>query len=307
LYLTKGVNGIPPTYPGPDWFNIIQSELLEILRQANIKPDKNTTDQIMTALKKLFITNSGSAGAIAGLTGQNNTFPYFTGEDTMALTPLSAFVRSILGKTTASEFIKAIGLSPDTLLSKGRMTALSGTAQGNAGLQMYEAYNNGYPITYGNVLHLKGATASGEGELLIGWSGTSGAHAPVYIRSRRDSADASWSEWAQVYTSKDSFNAATATKLQTPRKINGTAFDGTRDITISSTDSGAVRDFRYTSEVFHNPGGNQITWTFRAPSGCVLSGINVQETGSNSADNIGGVYYKQTQIYINGGWRTVSG
>ncbi|EPV9272565.1 phage tail protein [Salmonella enterica subsp. enterica serovar Newport] len=307
LYFTEGGNGIPPTYPGPDWFNIIQSELLEILRQANIKPDKNTTNQIMTALKKLFITNSGSAGAIAGLTGQNNTFPYFTGEDTMALTPLSAFVRSILGKNSASEFIKAIGLSPDILLSKGPVTALSSTAQGNAGLQMYEVYNNGYPTAYGNVLHLKGAAASGEGELLIGWSGTSGAHAPVYIRSKRDTTDAVWSEWAQVFTSKDSFNAASATKLQTPRKINGTAFDGTRDITISSTDSGAVRDFRYTSEVFHNPGGNEISWVFRAPSGCVLSGINVQETGSNSADNIGGVYYKQTQIYINGGWRTVSG
>ncbi|EPX9236381.1 phage tail protein, partial [Shigella boydii] len=294
-------------YPGPDWFNIIQSELLEILRQANIKPDKNTTDQIMTALKKLFITNSGSAGAIAGLTGQNNIFPYFTGKDTMALTPLSAFVRSILGKNSASEFIKAIGLSPDILLSKGPVTALSSTAQGNAGLQMYEVYNNGYPTAYGNVLHLKGAAASGEGELLIGWSGTSGAHAPVYIRSRRDTTDAVWSEWAQVFTSKDSFNAASATKLQTPRKINGTAFDGTRDITISSTDSGAVRDFRYTSEVFHNPGGNEISWVFRAPSGCILSGINVQETGKSSADNIGGVYYKQTQIYINGGWRTVSG
>ncbi|EJH1212906.1 phage tail protein [Escherichia coli] len=110
LYFTEGGNGIPPTYPGPDWFNIIQSELLEILRQANIKPDKNTTDQIMTALKKLFITNSGSAGAIAGLTGQNNTFPYFTGEDTMALTPLSAFVRGILGKTTAGEIIDALSL-----------------------------------------------------------------------------------------------------------------------------------------------------------------------------------------------------
>ncbi|WP_338301238.1 phage tail protein [Escherichia coli] len=108
LYFTEGGNGIPPTYPGPDWFNIIQSELLEILRQANIKPDKNTTDQIMTALKKLFITNSGSAGAIAGLTGQNNTFPYFTGEDTMALTPLSAFVRGILGKNTAGEIIDAL-------------------------------------------------------------------------------------------------------------------------------------------------------------------------------------------------------
>ncbi|MBZ9528085.1 phage tail protein [Escherichia coli] len=110
LYFTEGGNGIPPTYPGPDWFNIIQSELLEILRQANIKPDKNTTDQIMTALKKLFITNSGSAGAIAGLTGQNNTFPYFTGEDTMALTPLSAFVRGILGKNTAGEIIDALSL-----------------------------------------------------------------------------------------------------------------------------------------------------------------------------------------------------
>ncbi|EOA4938424.1 phage tail protein [Escherichia coli] len=307
LYFTEGGNGIPPTYPGPDWFNIIQSELLEILRQANIKPDKNTTNQIMTALKKLFITNSGSAGAIAGLTGQNNTFPYFTGEDTMALTPLSAFVRSILGKNSASEFIKAIGLSPDILLSKGLVTALSGTAQGYAGLQMYEAYSNGYPTAYGNVLHLKGAAASGEGELLIGWSGTSGAHAPVYIRSRRDTTDAAWSEWAQVFTSKDSFNAATATKLQTPRRINNVLFDGTRDITISSTDSGAVRDFRYTSEVFHNPGGNEISWVFRAPSGCILSGINVQDTGRSSADNIGGVYYKQTQIYINGGWRTVSG
>ncbi|EIN6833032.1 phage tail protein [Escherichia coli] len=110
LYFTEGGNGIPPTYPGPDWFNIIQSELLEILRQANIKPDKNTTDQIMTALKKLFITNSGSAGAIAGLTGQNNTFPYFTGKDTMALTPLSAFVRGILGKNTAGEIIETLSL-----------------------------------------------------------------------------------------------------------------------------------------------------------------------------------------------------
>ena len=118
LYFTEGGNGIPPTYPGPDWFNIVQSEMLEILRQANIKPDKNTTNQIMTALKKLFITNSGSAGAIAELTGQNNTFPYFTGEDTMSLTPLSAFVRSILGKESATDFadaLKVIKQSGDTM------------------------------------------------------------------------------------------------------------------------------------------------------------------------------------------------
>lgn len=137
-------------------------------------------------------------------------------------------------------------ISIPTITSRGRVTALTGTTQGaTTGLQMYEAYNNGYPSTYGNVLHLKGATAVGEGELLIGWSGTSGAHAPVHVRSRRDTDTASWSEWAQVYTSKDSIpgvnatgnqnttgNAASATKLQTARTIGGVSFNGTANINL---------------------------------------------------------------------------
>ncbi len=89
----------------------------------------------------------------------------------------------------------------NTLVSRNRVTALSGSAKGTPGIQMYEAYNNGYPTTYGNVLHLTGVTAVGEGELLIGWSGTSGDHAPAFIRSRRDTTDANWSPWAQLYTS----------------------------------------------------------------------------------------------------------
>ncbi|HAF1541332.1 TPA: phage tail protein [Salmonella enterica] len=307
LYFTEGGNGIPPTYPGPDWFNIIQSELLEILRQANIKPDKNTTDQIMTALKKLFITNSGSAGAIAGLTGQNNTFPYFTGKDTMALTPLSAFVRGILGKNDAGEFIKAIGLSADTLSSKGQVAALSNNTQGTVGLQMYEAYNNDYPTPYGNVLHLKGATASGEGELLIGWSGTGGAHAPVYIRSRRDAAEANWSEWAQVFTSKDNFNAATATKLQTARKINGVPFDGSRDITLSAGMSQHDADARYLQNLQRgapvSPGKIDEYGPAEAPVGCFLSNCRHDATTRYGVLTT----YRPLQMYINNAWRTING
>ncbi|HCS5018673.1 TPA: tail fiber protein [Escherichia coli] len=133
----------------------------------------------------------------------------------------------------------------NTLVGRGRVTALTGSAKGTPGIQMYEVYNNGYPTAYGNLLHLGGSTALGEGELLIGWSGTSGAHAPVYIRSRRDTADAPWSDWAQVYTARDSIpgvnttgnqdttgNAATATKLKTARKIGGVSFDGTGDINL---------------------------------------------------------------------------
>ncbi|EMV8927246.1 TPA: phage tail protein [Escherichia coli] len=88
----------------------------------------------------------------------------------------------------------------NTLVSRNRVAALSGSEKGVPGIQMYEAYNNGYPYAYGNVLHLTGVSATGEGELLIGWSGTSGAHAPAYIRSRRDTDDAQWSGWAQLYT-----------------------------------------------------------------------------------------------------------
>ncbi|ENS2436931.1 tail fiber protein [Escherichia coli] len=148
----------------------------------------------------------------------------------------------------------------NTLVSRGRVTALSGSTQGTAGIQMYEAYNNSYPTTYGNVLHMKGASAAGEGELLIGWSGTSGAHAPVFIRSRRDYTGAAWSEWAQVYTAKDSIpgvnttgnqnttgNAATATKLQTARKIAGVAFDGSADITLTATNVNAYTKTEVTN------------------------------------------------------------
>ncbi|CAI6159350.1 prophage tail fiber N-terminal domain-containing protein [Escherichia coli] len=108
-------------------------------------------------------------------------------------------------KPTASE-IGALpsggtAVSSVNLSSKGRVTALTDNTQGATGLELYEVYNNGYPTAYGNIIHLKGMTAVGEGELLIGWSGTSGAHAPAFIRSRRDTTDANWSPWAQLYTS----------------------------------------------------------------------------------------------------------
>lgn len=70
--------------------------------------------------------------------------------------------------------------------------------------------------------------------------------------------------------------------------------------------NGGVQDVRYGSEMYYNPGGNQVSWTFRSPSGHGLSGINVQETGRNSADNIGGVYYRPLQKLINGTWYNVA-
>ncbi|ECJ0198435.1 tail fiber protein, partial [Salmonella enterica] len=82
---------------------------------------------------------------------------------------------------------------------RGTLPALTGTTRGSdGGLIMGEVYNNGYPTEYGNILRL---TGTGDGEILIGWSGVNGAPAPAYIRSHRDTPDAEWSEWAMLYTS----------------------------------------------------------------------------------------------------------
>ncbi|ECZ4499670.1 tail fiber protein [Salmonella enterica] len=90
-------------------------------------------------------------------------------------------------------------VAANRLTSRGALPALTGTTRGSdSGLIMGEVYNNGYPTQYGNILRL---TGTGEGEILIGWSGVSGAPAPAYIRSHRDTDDAEWSEWAMFYTS----------------------------------------------------------------------------------------------------------
>ncbi|EGD7559791.1 phage tail protein [Shigella sonnei] len=71
-------------------------------------------------------------------------------------------------------------------------------------------------------------------------------------------------------------------------------------------DSRYVRDIRLGGAATYKPTNNGMTWTHQAPSGCVYSGIIVQDTGSNSADNIGGVYYRPVQKYINGTWYNVA-
>ena len=84
--------------------------------------------------------------------------------------------------------------------SRGNVTCETGVTGRPAvnGLSMSQAYNNGYPTPYGNVISLKG---TGDGQILVGWSGTDGAHAPVYVRSKRDNTStANWSDWAQFYT-----------------------------------------------------------------------------------------------------------
>lgn len=76
----------------------------------------------------------------------------------------------------------------------GRLTAGTTTAR-QAGLRMYEIYNNGYPITYGNVLQMNGA--NGVSQLALQWHGTE-----MYYRSAPDTST-TFSSWARVWNSNN--------------------------------------------------------------------------------------------------------
>lgn len=67
-----------------------------------------------------------------------------------------------------------------------------------------------------------------------------------------------------------------------------------------------VTSVRMGSAASYKPSSNGVSWTQNLGSGLVMTGIIVQETGSNSADNIGGIYYRPVQYCINGTWYTAA-
>lgn len=197
-WFTEGDKNKGISWIGQDWLNILQAELLNVLSEAGIKPDKGKLNQLTLSIKTIITANA--------YTQANNLKEIF---DAGIEAQAAARGHLGLGKLATKDSLgpadvgalpaEGTAVAADRLVSRGALPALTGTTRGSdSGLIMGEVYNNGYPTQYGNVLRL---TGTGDGEILIGWSGVNGAPAPAYIRSHRDTADAEWSEWAMFYTS----------------------------------------------------------------------------------------------------------
>lgn len=124
------------------------------------------------------------------------------------------------------------------LISRGSLAAYEegSTTKGESGVNLYTIYNNGYPVTYGNLLHING---SGAGQLLAEWC-RSATLGHLYYRSKRDNSDNGWSAWGKVAFVTD--NVATASKWITARKITlsgsvtgSVSIDGSGDVTLATT------------------------------------------------------------------------
>ncbi|WP_462354606.1 pyocin knob domain-containing protein [Alistipes timonensis] len=96
--------------------------------------------------------------------------------------------------------VSSVAVEAKKMSYQGLMTAISGTTTFPAGLYLYGVYNNGYPVTYGNLLRVGG---SGLGEMLFGWAGDASVGG-LYYRSKRDVAATAWSSWCKLWTSANS-------------------------------------------------------------------------------------------------------
>ena len=144
---------------------------------------------------------------------------------------------------TTNNLTVPFATTSNVLNSLGNRTAISGTTVGQSGLRLYEVYNNGYPVNFGNVLNIGGR---GYGELLFQWTGDSNP-GHLYYRSKRDVASQAWSNWVTILDNNNYSSTLDGryVTLATNQTVSGiktfstqqkfTVATGTSPFTVSST------------------------------------------------------------------------
>ncbi|MCJ7051339.1 hypothetical protein LQG46_08855, partial [Klebsiella variicola] len=105
------------SWPGADWFNIVQAELLSLLKEASIAPEKTSFNQLSKAIKILgdatlrpnLVSNDGFklVGQVPSYASLKNIIPERPGQRVL----LAAYHPG--GKTGGGEFIAVSGVAPD--------------------------------------------------------------------------------------------------------------------------------------------------------------------------------------------------
>lgn len=144
---------------------------------------------------------------------------------------------------TTNNLTVPFATTSNVLNNLGNRTAISGTTVGQRGLRLYEVYNNGYPVNFGNVLNIGGL---GYGELLFQWTMDSNP-GHLYYRSKRDVASQAWSNWVTILDNNNYSSTLDGryVTLATNQTVSGiktfstqqkfTVATGTSPFTVSST------------------------------------------------------------------------
>lgn len=176
---------------------------------------------------------------------------------------------------TTNNLTVPFATTSNVLNNLGNRTAISGTTVGQRGLRLYEVYNNGYPVNFGNVLNIGG---QGYGELLFQWTGDSNP-GHLYYRSKRDVASQAWSNWVTILDNNNYSSTLDGryVTLATNQTVSGiktfstqqkfTVATGTSPFTVSSTTvvgnlNADMVDGYHSSKLFRSFGGVSIDFNF---------------------------------------------
>jgi hypothetical protein len=174
---------------------------------------------------------------LATLTPATNKLPYFTGTSSATTTDLTSFARSLLDDNDAATARTTLGVystaESDAALAAGLATKQP-LATNLTNLAALTITGNTIPFYDGSsVLGLTPVTTYGRGFLNLADASASRGYIGADNASNLTSGTIAL---ARLPVDLTGINAATATKLQTARTIQGVAFDGTANITLSVVD-----------------------------------------------------------------------
>lgn len=155
----------------------------------------------------------------------------------------AVYYTRIYNNTNWTAWSKVNAANADTanaLNSMGNKTAIKDGTREPLNLSLYQVYNNGYPVSHGNLLSIGGA---GGGELLAEWSGGDKGIGHLYYRNRRDTGNL-WSDWRTVAFTSDINSFA-------PTKTGGGA-SGTWPIGISGNAASATTAGNVSGEIYYS-------------------------------------------------------
>jgi hypothetical protein len=174
---------------------------------------------------------------LATLTPATNKLPYFTGTSSATTTDLTSFARSLLDDNDAATARTTLGVyssaESDAALTAGLATKQP-LATNLTNLAALTITGNTIPFYDGSsALGLTPVTTYGRGFLNLADASASRGYIGADNASNLTSGTIAL---ARLPVDLTGINAATATKLQTARTIQGVAFDGTANITLSVVD-----------------------------------------------------------------------
>lgn len=300
-FFTEGGNGVPPTYPGPDWFNIIQSELLAVLAAAGITPDKANNVQLLAAMRALFLDTSQNGADIQ----DKALFLQNLGLDRFVQTGNNPHLRLILDASSWYVYDDNLKKNIALALNMGGTGATDAPgARTNLGLGNSATKNTGTTagtVAAGDDSRITGALQKTGGDV-TGALRRVGSY-PNILLTDSTMDDATIGKTVGIEQSKGrlTFYLRSGDGSSPSGQVLFNMPDTTGSKTLITKEECDVRyqqQTRLGAESRYGANDNYIA----VPAGCVMTGLDVGG-GSSSETFIG---YRPVQVNINGSWATIN-